>query len=76
MIEIKHVNKAMTNIRERKDEELPLRAAQLREDGFRLRVRQATNQLQDTSTLPKLRQELARTLTVQRARELGIEAKK
>ncbi len=49
---------------------------QLTQDGFRLRVRQATNQLQDTSTLPKLRQELARTLTVQRARELGIEAKK
>ncbi|MBK8482551.1 MAG: 50S ribosomal protein L29 [Proteobacteria bacterium] len=70
------MNKAVTEIRERKDEELGLRADQLREDMFRQRVRQATNQLQDTSTLPKLRRELAQTLTVKRARELGIEQKK
>ncbi|MBK6846827.1 MAG: 50S ribosomal protein L29 [Proteobacteria bacterium] len=66
----------MAEIRERKDEELGVRADQLREDLFRQRVRQATNQLQDTSTLPKMRRELARTLTVKRARELGLEGTK
>jgi len=70
------MNKQMAEIRERKDEELGVRADQLREDLFRHRVRQATNQLQDTSTLPKLRRELARTLTVKRARELGLEGTK
>lgn len=70
------MNKQMAEIRERKDEELGVRADQLREDLFRQRVRQATNQLQDTSTLPKMRRELARTLTVKRARELGLEGTK
>ena len=70
------MNKQMAEIRERKDEELGVRADQLREELFRQRVRQATNQLQDTSTLPKMRRELAQTLTVKRARELGLEGTK
>ena len=60
-------------VRERNDEEMDRLAAQLKDDLYRLRVRRATNQLENTATLHVARRAVARALTVKRARELGIE---
>lgn len=60
-------------IRERTDEELATLAEQLNEDLYRLRVQKATNQLEDTSALRQVRRDLARVLTIARARHKGIE---
>ena len=63
-------------IRERSDEELETLARQLYEDMYKLRVQKATNQLDDTNGLRRTRQDLARVLTVLRARDLGLEESK
>jgi large subunit ribosomal protein L29 len=61
-------------IRERKDEELVTLSRQLHEDMYKLRVQKATNQLENTNTPRRTRKDLARVLTVLRARQLGVEA--
>ncbi len=63
-------------IRERSDEELGTLSKQLHEDLYKLRVQKATNQLENTNTPGRARKDLARTLTVIRARQLGREATK
>lgn len=60
-------------VRERSDEEMAGLVNQLREDLYRLRVRGATNQLENTASLRGARRAIARALTVERARELGVE---
>ena len=60
-------------IRERTDEELVVLADQLQDDHFRLRVKKATNQLENTGLLRINRRELAQVRTVQRARVLKLE---
>jgi large subunit ribosomal protein L29 len=60
-------------IRERKDEELVTLSRQLHEDMYKLRVQKATNQLENTNTPRRTRKDLARVLTVLRARQLGVE---
>jgi len=60
-------------IRERSDEELMTLARQLHEDLYKLRVQKATNQLENTNTPRRARKDLARVLSVIRARQMGIE---
>ena len=66
----------MSEIRERSDEELETLAHQLLEDQYKFRVQKATNQLEDTSTARRARKDLARVLTVLRARKLELESSK
>ena len=60
-------------IRERTDEELMTLARQLHEDLYKLRVQKATNQLENTNTPRRTRKDLARVLSVIRARQMGVE---
>ena len=51
------------------DEELILRLKQSREELFNLRFQHAAGQLENTSRLRQVRQDIARIITVQSARE-------
>jgi large subunit ribosomal protein L29 len=66
----------IAEIRERTDEELSTLARQLQEDLYKLRVQKATNQLEDTNAPRRARHDLARVLTVLKARKLGQEQSK
>jgi large subunit ribosomal protein L29 len=55
------------------DEELIQRLKQSREELFNLRFQQAAGQLENTSRLRLVRQEIARIMTVQSARERARE---
>jgi large subunit ribosomal protein L29 len=66
----------VSEIRDRTDEELKTLGAQLQEDFYRQRVQKATNQLENTASLRRLRRDLARVKTVQQARVKGVEASK
>ena len=66
----------VSEIRDRTDEELKTLGAQLQEDLYLQRVQKATNQLENTASLRRLRRDLARVKTVQQARVKGVEASK
>jgi large subunit ribosomal protein L29 len=66
----------MDEIRERTDDELETLSRQLREDLFKLRVQKATNQLDDTNAPRRARKDLARVMTVLKARHVGVEQSK
>jgi large subunit ribosomal protein L29 len=51
------------------DEELTLRLKQSREELFNLRFQHAAGQLENTSRLRQVRQDIARIMTMQSARE-------
>ena len=53
------------------DEELVQRLKQSREELFNLRFQHAAGQLENTSRLRQVRQDIARIMTVQSARELA-----
>ena len=55
------------------DEELVQRLKQSREELFNLRFQHAAGQLENTSRLRQVRQDIARIMTVQSARERGRE---
>ena len=55
------------------DEELSLRLKQSREELFNLRFQHAAGQLENTSRLRQVRQDIARIMTVQSARERARE---
>ena len=63
-------------IRERTDDELQTLIRQLHEDMYKLRVQKATNQLDDTNAPRRVRKDLARVMTVIKARKLGVEQSK
>jgi len=63
-------------IRERTDEELKTLWQQLQEDMYKQRVQKATNQLEDTNAARRTRKDLARVMTVLRARDLQLEQSK
>jgi large subunit ribosomal protein L29 len=63
-------------IRERTDEELKTLSQQLQEDLYKLRVQKATNQLDDTNAPRRTRKDLARVMTVLKARNLKLEQSK
>jgi large subunit ribosomal protein L29 len=56
------------------DEELSLRLKQSREELFNLRFQHAAGQLENTSRLREVRQDIARIITVQSARERARES--
>lgn len=55
------------------DEELSIRLKQSREELFNLRFQHAAGQLENTSRLRQVRQDIARIMTVQSARERARE---
>lgn len=57
-----------------KDEELTEQLNNSRTELFNLRFRLATGQLEDTSTLPAVKKDIARLCTELRARELAAAA--
>jgi ribosomal protein L29 len=61
-----------TELREKSDAELAELAKSLRGELFQARIANFTNQLDDTSSVPKKRRVLARVLTEQRRRELAV----
>ena len=58
------------DLRESSDEELLIKARELRESLFVLRLRHGTNQLESPARLRATRRDIARIKTIQRAREL------
>ncbi|HLU65983.1 MAG TPA: 50S ribosomal protein L29, partial [Kofleriaceae bacterium] len=65
---------ALGRIRDLPDDELAQAHERAREELFRLRLGNYTNQVENTSSLREKRRELARILTVQRARALELES--
>jgi large subunit ribosomal protein L29 len=61
-------------LRDLPDQELRQSLARARDDLFRLHLGQHTNQVTSTAELLHKRREIARILTLLRARELGSEA--
>ncbi|OFW63787.1 MAG: 50S ribosomal protein L29 [Actinobacteria bacterium RBG_13_63_9] len=61
------------DIGELADEELTLRLKQSREELFNLRFQHAAGQLENTSRLHQVRQDIARIMTVQSVRERARE---
>ena len=65
---------ALNRIRDLPAEELKLAHDRAREELFRLRLGNYTNQVENTISIRNKRRELARILTVQRARALDLES--
>jgi large subunit ribosomal protein L29 len=61
-----------TEIRELNDRELQDRIAELREERFRLRLRAATQPLEQPHRLRDLRKDIARMMTVLTERQKGV----
>ena len=64
---------ALGRIRDLPDDELVQAHDRAREELFRLRLGNYTNQVENTISIRHKRRELARILTVQRARSLALE---
>ena len=64
---------ALTRIRDLPDEELTQAHGRAREELFRLKLGNYTNQVENTVSVRHKRRELARIITIQRARELTLE---
>ncbi|HTE51316.1 MAG TPA: 50S ribosomal protein L29 [Kofleriaceae bacterium] len=64
----------LDRIRDLPDDELAQAHDRAREELFRLRLGNHTNQVENTVSLRYKRREVARIITVQRARELALEA--
>jgi large subunit ribosomal protein L29 len=62
-------------IRELKDDELKRKERDIREELFSLRVQLSTRQATNVGRIKKLKQDLARVLTIQRERDFGIKRK-
>ncbi len=65
---------ALSRVRDLPDDELGQALDRAREELFRLRLGNYTNQVENNISLRLKRRELARVLTVQRARELALES--
>lgn len=64
---------ALERIRDLPDHELAQAVERARDELFRLQLNVHTNQVENTRSLRAKRRELARIMTVLRARELGLE---
>ena len=64
----------LTNFRDLGEDELRAQLATTRDELFRLQLGQYTNQVTSTAAITGKRRDIARILTVLRARELGNEA--
>lgn len=63
----------LTNFRDLPEDELRAQLATTRDELFRLQLGQYTNQVTSTAAITGKRRDIARILTVLRARELGLE---
>ena len=63
----------LEQLRDQPDHELRQALARTRDELFRLHLGQHTNQVTSTAALVQKRREIARILTILRARELGSE---
>jgi large subunit ribosomal protein L29 len=63
----------LENLRDLPDEELKQALARTRDELFRLHLGQYTNQVTSTAALTTKRRDIARILTILRARDLGKE---
>ena len=66
---------SLKEFRELDAKQLKEREAELRQGIFKLREQAATEKVKDTSQFRKLRQDLARVMTLQRQRELAEQKK-
>jgi large subunit ribosomal protein L29 len=64
----------LEQLRDQPDHELRQALARTRDELFRLHLAQHTNQVTSTAALTEKRREIARILTILRARTLGTEA--
>ena len=64
---------ALVQLRDLPNEELQQALVRTRDELFRLHLAQHTNQVTSTAALLQKRREIARILTILRARELGTE---
>ena len=65
---------ALVRVRDLPDDELGQAHVRAREELFRLKLGNYTNQVENTVSVRHKRRELARILTIQRARELALES--
>lgn len=65
---------SLEQLRDRPEEELRQHLAETRDELFRLRLGQHTNQVTSTAAVMQKRREIARILTILRSRALGAEA--
>jgi large subunit ribosomal protein L29 len=63
----------LEQLRDQPDDELRAALATTRDDLFRLQLGQYTNQVTSTAEITKKRRDIARIMTILRARELGTE---
>jgi ribosomal protein L29 len=68
------VSTVLEQLRDQPDHELRQALTRTRDDLFRLHLAQHTNQVTSTAAVMEKRREIARILTILRARELGSEA--
>ncbi|MBX3161944.1 MAG: 50S ribosomal protein L29 [Deltaproteobacteria bacterium] len=64
----------LEGFRDQPDEELQQALAKTRDDLFRLQLGQHTNQVTSTAELMTKRRDIARIMTILRARKLGLES--
>ena len=58
-------------IRKMSDEELSSELASLKEELFKLRFQQATNQLDNPAQIAQVKRDIARVMTIQREKQLA-----
>lgn len=63
----------LEGIRDLPDDELAQRLDRVRDELFRLKLGNYTNQVENTMSVRAKRRELARIMTVTRARQMGLE---
>ena len=68
------IREELDRIRDLPDQELVEALSRARDELFRLRLGNYTNQVENTNLLREKRRELARIMTVQRARDLALES--
>jgi len=68
------VSTTLEQLRDQPDHELRQALARTRDELFRLHLAQHTNQVTSSAALTEKRREIARILTILRARKLGMEA--
>jgi ribosomal protein L29 len=68
------VSTSLEQLRDRPDDELRQHLAETRDELFRLKLGQHTNQVTSTAAVMQKRREIARVLTILRSRAHGSEA--
>jgi large subunit ribosomal protein L29 len=70
---VSKISQNLTTLRDHTDDELRTQLATTRDELFRLQLGQYTNQVTSTAAMTTKRRDIARILTILKARELGTE---